>query len=107
MNIHPSAASLAGTSRAAARGGEADNQASEAANRQTVAEQPAGKSNDSNALDAGDPTGDRGGDGRQMLDVFEHGQRDQPGNESGDDPDDVQSASPTTQSAGQHLDLEA
>lgn len=73
MNINPAAAaSVAGTSRAAARGGEADNQASEATKRQSTAEQPAGKAVDSSEVDAGDQTGDRGGNGRQVLDVFDH-----------------------------------
>ncbi len=73
MNINPSAAaaSIAGTSRAAARGGEADSQAIESTRQQATADKPGGKSADSNAIDAGDQTGDRHGNGRQVLDQFE------------------------------------
>jgi len=73
MNVNPSAAaSIAGTSRAAARGGEADAQAIESTRQQSTAEKPAGKALDSNAIDAGDQAGDRDGNGRQVLDQFEH-----------------------------------
>lgn len=77
MNINPTsaAASVAGTSRAAAKGGETDKQAVDATGKQSAAENPGGKSSESNALDAGDQAGDRGGDGRQVLDVFEHPER--------------------------------
>jgi hypothetical protein len=80
MNINPSAAaaSIAGTGRAAARGGEADAQAMEATRQQATADKPGGKSADSNAIDAGDQTSDRDGDGRQLLDQFErHGEGDE------------------------------
>lgn len=65
------AASLAGTGRAAARGGEAESQASEAARQQSTAETPAGKSPDQSAVDAGQQTDDRDGHGQQSLDIFE------------------------------------
>jgi hypothetical protein len=104
MNINPSAAaSVAGSSRAAARGGETDNQAIEATRQQSTAEKPAGKSSDSNAVDAGDETGDRGGNGRQLLDVFE----------SSDDPDNspdqmmAERNSAAADGTGEHLDLQA
>ena len=73
MNIQPSAAaaSIAGTDRAAARGGEADAKRSEASRQKSVSEAPAGKAADSSAVDSGQETTDRGGDGRQVLDVFE------------------------------------
>jgi len=73
MNINPSAAaaSIAGTSRAAARGGEADAQAIESTRQQATADKPGGKAADSNAIDAGDQTSDRDGNGRQVLDQFE------------------------------------
>lgn len=73
MNINPSAAaaSIAGTSRAAARGGEADSQAVESTRQQATADKPGGKSADSNAIDAGEQTGDRHGNGQQLLDQFE------------------------------------
>jgi hypothetical protein len=77
MNINPSAAaSVAGTSRAAARGGEADSQAIESTRQQAKSESPGGKAADSNAIDAGDQTGDRHGNGRQVLDQFERQQED-------------------------------
>ncbi|TWT76238.1 hypothetical protein CA13_67300 [Planctomycetes bacterium CA13] len=73
MNINPSAAaaSIAGISRAAARGGDADSQAADALSKQAIGEKPAGKAAESNAVEAGEQTGDRGGDGRQMYDTFE------------------------------------
>ena len=73
MNINSSAAaaSIAGTSRAAARGGEADSQAVESTRQQATADKPGGKSADSNEIDAGEQTGDRHGNGRQLLDQFE------------------------------------
>ena len=65
MNIPPTpvtasgiAASIAGVSRAAARGGEQEKQTTEAARQQSTAEKPGGKSADSAAVDAGDATGD-------------------------------------------------
>lgn len=87
MNINPSAAaaSIAGTGRAAARGGEADSQAVESTRQQTTADKPGGKSADSNAIDAGGQTGDRHGNGRQMLDQFaRHDDRDEPQPEEGE-----------------------
>lgn len=78
MNIPPTpvtasgiTASIAGVSRAAARGGEQEKQTTEAARQQNTAEKPGGKSADSSAVDAGESTGDRGGDGRQTYDFFE------------------------------------
>ena len=78
MNINPSAAaaSIAGTSRAAARGGEAEAQAIESTRQQATADKPGGKSADSNAIDAGDQTSDRDGNGRQVLDRFERQKED-------------------------------
>ena len=71
MNINPAAAaSIAGTSRAAARGGEADSQTAEANRQQDRVNAPAGKSGEA-AVDAGEETDDRGADGRQLLDSFE------------------------------------
>lgn len=70
MNIQPNAASLAGTARAAARGGETDNQASEATRQQAKTDQPAGASGES-AVEAGDQTDDRDANGRQLYDTFE------------------------------------
>ena len=107
MNINPSAAaaSVAGTGRAAARGGEADNQATEATRQQATAEKPAGKASDSSAVDAGDQTEDRGGDGRQVLDVFEHTEQDEHSEEQANT--DRSSGSVSGDGVGGHLDLEA
>ena len=104
MNINPSAAaSVAGTSRAAARGGEAENQASEATNRQSAAESPGGKATDSSAVDAGDQTDDRDGNGRQLLDVFERsGDQEEPQQEQQSGRNSVAS-----DGSGEHLDFEA
>ena len=104
MNINPSAAAaVAGTSRAAARGGEADNQASEATRQKSAAETPGGKPLDSNAVDAGDQTGDRGGNGRQVLDIFERSEEDETKQEETPSQSNPASADGT----GEHLDLQA
>lgn len=104
MNINPSAAaSVAGTSRAAARGGEADNQASEATSKQGTAEKPGGKASDSSAVDAGDQAGDRHGDGRQVLDVFEHSEQE----ETSEQETDTNRRPASPEGSGGHLDLEA
>ena len=104
MNIQPNgSASLAGTSHAAARGGEADNQAAEATRQQARTDRPAGKSSDSKAVDAGDEAGDRGGNGSQMLDVFEHSEE-QEGTPEDRSPDRRPASGEGT---GEHLDLEA
>lgn len=105
MNINPSAAaSVAGTTHAAAKGGDADNQASESVRQQSTAETPGGKAADSNAVDAGDQTDDRGGNGREVLDIFQRSDEEQPQEEQ-------QDASPrnpaSPDGSGEHLDLQA
>jgi len=106
MNINPSAAaSVAGTSQAAAKGGDADNQATEATRQQSRADAPAGKATDTNAVDAGDQTDDRGGNGQQVLDVFERSEEEeQEGDEQESRP---QSNPPSADGSGEHLDLQA
>jgi hypothetical protein len=104
MNINPSAAaSVAGTARAAARGGDSDNQASEATRQQSTADAPGGKPSDSNAVDAGDQTGDRGGNGRQVLDIFERSEED----ETNQEETQTQSNPASADGSGEHLDLQA
>ena len=106
MNIQPSAAaaSIAGTDRAAARGGEADAKRSEAMRQKAVSESPGGKATDSSAIDSGQETTDRGGDGRQVLDMFEKSNK--PDEETVDDQNSPrQGINSDTQ--GGHLDLEA
>ncbi len=106
MNINPSAAaSVAGTARAAARGGEADNQASEATRQQSTAEKPGGKAVDSSAVDAGDHADDRYGDGRQTLDTFEKSDSDQEQAESQETA--APPSPPSENGSGEHLDLQA
>jgi len=118
MNINPSAAaSVAGTSRAAALGGEAGAQAIESTRQQSTAEKPGGKSADSNAIDAGEQAGDRNGNGRQILDQFEHREESEeqtPDDQvmKGNDLDEAgeQSSVPASEGAdddapGQYLDL--
>ena len=106
MNIQPSAAaaSIAGTDRAATRGGEADAKRGEATRQREVSEAPGGKAADSSAIDSGQETADRGGDGHQVLDVFEKATK--PDEETGDDLGlPRQGVNSDTQ--GGHLDLEA
>ena len=106
VNINPNAAAaVAGTSRAAARGGDSDNQATESTRQQSAAEKPAGKATDSSALDAGDHAEDRHGDGRQMLDVFEPSEQ---AADSEDQPTSPESSTPASpDGSGEHLDLQA
>ena len=106
MNILPSAAaaSIAGTDRAASRGGDADGKRAEATRQQSVTEAPGGKPADSSAVDSGEQTSDRGGDGRQVLDTFE-GSKGSEDDEQQDHTPDKKPLSSETQ--GNHLDLEA
>ncbi|TWU32856.1 hypothetical protein [Novipirellula artificiosorum] len=107
MNVQPNAAaaSIAGTARAAARGGEADAKAADAASKQAITKQPAGKSSESSAIDAGEQTSDRGGDGRQMYDTFERS-KDPPENEVSPDAVDEEGHDPPTPSPP-HIDFNA
>lgn len=106
MNIQPSAAaaSIAGTDRAATRGGEADAKRGEASRQKSVAESPGGKSADSSALDSGQETSDRGGDGRQVLDIFERSSEteEESAGEGGKD-----DRAPNRDTEGGHLDIQA
>lgn len=105
MNINPSAAAnVAGTARAAARGGDADSQTAEANRQQSTAEKPAGKAADSSAVDAGDQSGDRGGNGRQVLDVFEKSEQDE--NQESQTPPSPDVSPASTDGSGGHIDLQ-
>ncbi len=108
MNINVNAAaSVAGTARAAARGGETDAQAAEATRQQSTAEAPAGKSADSSALDAGDQTGDRDGHGQQVLDVFERSGRAKDEEKStADEEANLPEMAGSDDQRGSHLDLQ-
>jgi hypothetical protein len=101
MNINPAAAaSVAGTARAAAKGGESDNQANQAAARQSSAQAPGGKAEGDNSLDAGEQTSDRDANGRQVLDVFER-------SDEQDSQEEPPSAPKPNSTHDGHLDLEA
>lgn len=103
MNINPTPASIvAGTARAAAKGGEADKQASEAASQQSVNGKPGGKASDTDAVDAGSEADDRGGSGHEAYDVFESSESETPPESA--PPDDQPIPIP---SADGHLDFEA
>lgn len=73
MNVQPptTSAAIAGTSHAAAKGGEADRQAADLGRRVSQAEQPGGRAEEPTAIDAGEQTQDRGGNGREAYDRFE------------------------------------
>jgi len=73
MNVQPNAASasIAGSIRASARGGDAESQTADSVSKQATKEKPAGKSGETSAIDAGEQTSDRDADGRQMYDTFE------------------------------------
>lgn len=75
VNINPAAAAaVAGTARAASRGGEADNQATETTRQQAKVESPAGGTGES-TVHAGEHTEDRDANGRQLYDIFEQSER--------------------------------
>ncbi len=106
MNINASSAAsqVAGTSLAAAKGGETDKQATDATAKQSVSDRPAGKAAEASAVDAGVETGDRGGDGRQVLDTFErHGDK---RHEEETDATSNEKSTPAIKTDG-HLDFEA
>ncbi len=113
MNIQPSvaAASVAGTNRAAGKGGEADNQATEATRRQSTAEQPAGKSPETPGIEAGEQAEDRGGDGREMYDDFNRSgpERDREDHEdaTAERTPEQPGLSPPPDGSGGHLDFQA
>ncbi|GAA5505900.1 hypothetical protein [Novipirellula caenicola] len=117
MQVNPSsaAANIAGTARAAARGGEADSQAAEATKRQATAENPGGKTAEASAIDSSEQTHDRGGDGRQMYDTFERAkehdeQETQPEEQPGDEHDAADpnaEAASTPQEPPPHIDFNA
>ena len=105
MNINPNAAaSVAGTSRAAARGGDTDAKVAESTRQQSTAETPGGNQGDG-AVDAGEQADDRHGDGRQTLDVFERSESsdEHPSGES----EERTRRSASTNGSGTNLDLEA
>ncbi len=107
MNIqpNPAAASIAGVSHAAARGGEQDKQSAEAIRQQKTAEAPGGKSKDSSAIDAGDRAGDRDADGRQTYDHFEKSQP--PNDETAQASEETQHQTESTQIPPDHIDFQA
>jgi hypothetical protein len=100
--------SIAGTSLAAARGGESDAQAAHASLQQSSTEKPAGKPTDSNPIDAGDHTSDRDGHGQQVLDVFERSKR-RKSESSPQESEEPSTAHPTAEQSGtgSHLDFQA
>lgn len=73
MNIPPvpPASLVAGTAHAASKGGETDKQSSDAVSQQQNANNPGGKALDAISVEAGEKSGDRDANGREMLDVFE------------------------------------
>ncbi|TWU60842.1 hypothetical protein Poly51_11230 [Rubripirellula tenax] len=107
MNIQPTsaAASIAGTSQAAAKGGDADKIASDATNKQSAADSSTGKNLEVGALDASTKTGDRGGDGRQLYDSFE-GHQEKDDEPDAPTPNESQVSQEEPASEG-HIDFEA
>ncbi len=113
--VTSAAASVAGTSHAASKGGESDRQASEGAARIDVAQRPAGKGTETSAVDPGEHAGDRGGDGREMYDRFERRGGDDDGLESEPRDDDESAAeegadarsNPPVDAASGHIDFQA
>lgn len=63
--------SLAGTPRAAGRGGAEQTQAQSLARAQSITETPIEKASDADAVQAGDQAGDRNADGRTPRDTFQ------------------------------------
>lgn len=107
MNINPAAAaSVAGTARAAARGGEADNQATESTRQQSKADAPAGAAADS-TVHAGDQTQDRDANGQQMYDTFQSSDDEDQNQEQPSEPESSERKSVNKDGVGGELDLEA
>ena len=103
MNINLTPASIvAGTAHAASKGGETDKRASEAAAQQSVSGKPGGKAADTDAVDAGSESDDRGGNGHEAYDIFESSESETP-------PDSATTSDQTIPkpSADGHLDFEA
>ena len=73
MHLQPnsSTSSIAGNPRAAKRGGALESRARGLADAQSMTNNPAGKTQVADTVDAGDQAGDRHGDGRQPRDTFE------------------------------------
>lgn len=113
MNIPPiptptaATTSLAGVSRAAARGGEHESRVGEAARQQRVSEAPAGKVAGSDSIDASDATGDRDGDGRQTYDLFDKHEQPNPDPDVENASESETSSIETTEESAQHIDFEA
>ena len=111
MNIQGShaAISIAGTSIAAAKGGESDKQGSESASQLATSGRPAGRDAATPEVDPGEHLGDRGGDGRQLYDTFEHREERDP-TPSDEDPEEHSHsdgpASASDPATCSHLDLE-
>lgn len=106
MNINPSAAaSVAGTSRASARGGESDNQAAESTRQQSRTEAPAGSTGES-TVEANDQTTDRDANGRQLYDTFESSEPEQENQEETGQENPPRNTA-TEDGKGNALDVEA
>lgn len=109
----PAGAGVAGSSYAAAKGGETDKQASESSNQQSTAKSPGGKS-EAAGVEAGSQTEDRGGNGQEFYDQFDSSgqadsEQDPHGDEDGQD-DDTHQIAPSGSdeddaSEPPHLDL--
>ena len=105
MNIpSAAAASVAGIGRAIAKGGTSDDQMTQARADQTKQTAPGGKSEGVEQLEAGDPTQDRGGDGRQVLDQFESQEEE---GKLADPESQTESADDGSDDADGHLDFKA
>ena len=110
MNIQGShaAISIAGTSTAAAKGGETDKQGSESASQLATSDKTAGSDAVTPEVDPGEHLGDRGGDGRQLYDTFEHREeRDPTPSEEAEERSHSDGPTPASDpSTCSHLDLE-
>lgn len=107
MNIPPvpPASLVAGTAHAAAKGGETDKQSSEAVSQQQNANNPGGKAVDAISVEKGEKSGDRDGNGREMLDVFERTSDDESHETNEEKQDDAPESSSLPPEDPPHLDL--
>ena len=109
MNIHTNPmVTLAGTTIAAAKGGETDKQGSESASQLATSDKPAGRDTVTPEVGPGEHLGDRGGDGRQLYDSFEHREESDrtPSEDADESSHSGSDASASEQCTSPHLDLE-
>ncbi len=99
--------SIAGTPQAAQLGGALQSRARGLASAQQITNQPAGKTSDTDAVEAGDQAGDRAPDGRQPRDTFERSDGARQMTEANQETRVPSSGFATTSDEGKRVDYQA